>query len=94
MPDVLLEINERRYKAERAYGGKRNARIAYYASNGDQVTVARAKAEVDAMDELEAWHNAKAEYHYAEASERALRTQIMSMLNVARSVSSQYGSYR
>ena len=94
MPDVLLEINQRRYAAERAYSLKKNSKLKEHADAGMMVTVARSMAEIDALEELEAWHKTKAEYHYAEDTERALRTQIMSMLNVNKSVSAHYGSYR
>ncbi|MGI6878792.1 hypothetical protein [Microbacterium sp. gxy059] len=94
MPDVLLEINERRYDAERAYSRRKNAQLAFYGRQGVAATFARAQAEVDAQSELEKWHAAKAEYHYAEDTERALRTKVMSMLNINRSISTQYGAHR
>ncbi len=94
MPDVMLEINERRYAAERAYSARRNTQLAFYGRQGMQVSFARAQAEVDAQPELEVWHNTKAEYHYAEDTERALRTKVMSMLNVNRSISTQFGAHR
>lgn len=94
MPDVLLEINQRRYAAERAYAHKKATRLKEHSDAGAMVTVARAMAELDAADELEAWHQTKAEFHYIEDTERALRTQIMSMLNINKSVAAQYGSFR
>lgn len=90
MPDVLLEINERRYAAERAYSARRNSQMAFYGRQGQAVTFARAMAEVDAQPELEEWHNAKAEYHYADDTERALRTKIYSMLNINKVVGASY----
>lgn len=94
MPDVLLEVNQRRYAAERAYSLKKNSKMKEYADDGVMVTIARSMAEIDAQPELEAWHRTKAEYHYIEDTERALRTQIMSMLNINKSVAAQYGSFR
>lgn len=94
MPDVLLDINERRYTAERAYSRRRNEQLAFYGRQGMAATFARAQAEVDAQPELEKWHAAKAEYHYAEDTEKALRTKVMSMLNINRSIATQYGAHR
>lgn len=94
MPDVLLEINERRYAAERAYSARKNGQMAFYGRQGLQATFARAQAEVDAQPELEVWHNAKAEYHYAEDTAKALQTKVNSMLNINKALTTQYGSYR
>lgn len=94
MPDVLLEINERRYAAERAYSARKNSQMAFYGRTGNAVTFARALAEMDAQPELETWHNAKAEYHYAEDTERGLRTRIFSMLNINKSVTAAYNTGR
>ncbi len=93
LPPVLLEINKRRYKAERAYSARKNLQMAFYGREGYAVTFARAQAEIDAQSELEAWHGTKAEYHYAEDTERALRTKIYSMLNINKAVTAQYNSY-
>jgi len=92
MPDVLLEINSRRYAAERKYSARKNTQMAFYGRQGQQATFARAMAEVDAQSELEAWHNTKAEYHYAEDTERALRTKIYSMLNINKGVVAAYNT--
>lgn len=94
LPDVLLEINERRYAAERAYSSRKNSQIAFYGRQGMQISFARAQAEVDALPELEVWHNCKAEYHYAEDTSKALTTKVNSMLNINKTVSAHYGSYR
>lgn len=94
MPDAMLEINERRYTAERAYSAKRNSRLAGYGQAGVAVTFARAKADEDALEELAAWHAVKAEYHHAEATERALRTKVYSMLNINKAIAAQYGVHR
>lgn len=94
MPDKLLEINDRRYAAERAYLRKKNANLAGYGKAGVPATFARAQAEVDAAAELNTWHNAKAEYHYAEGTERALRTKVYSMLNINRAIAAQFGAHR
>lgn len=93
-PDVLIEINHRRYEAERAHSRKKNQRMADYGRAGVQVSFARAQAEVDALDELQTWHNVKAEYHYAEDTERALRTKVNSMLNINRAIAAQFGAHR
>jgi len=93
MPGVLLEINERRYAAERKYSARKNSQMAFHGRQGLAVTFARAQAEIDAQSELEVWHNAKAEYHYAEDTSQALRTKIYSMLNINKAVVAQYGSY-
>lgn len=93
-PDVLIEINHRRYAAERAYSRKKNERMAELGKVGHLVAFARAEADVWALDELEAWHNTKAEYHYAEDTERALRTKVNSMLNINRAIAAQFGAHR
>lgn len=92
IPDVLLEINNRRYAAERKYSARKNSQMAFYGREGQPVTFARALAEVDAQSELETWHNTKAEYHYMEDTERALRTKIYSMLNINKAVTAAYNS--
>lgn len=76
MPDVLKDINERRYAAERAY---KRARAEVYAANrvaGVAPMDARARAEIEAADKLDAWHQAKTEFHYAQDTAAALRTSI------------------
>jgi hypothetical protein len=94
MPDVMLEINDRRYAAERAYSRKKNEHLAGYGKSGVPATFARAQAEVDSLAELETWHNTKAEYHFAEKTEQALRTKVYSMLNINRAIAAQYGVHR
>ncbi len=94
LPDVMLEINRRRYDAERAYVARKQSQKAHYGRNNVQPTFATAMADVDAQSELEAWHNVKAEYHYAEGTERALRTKVNSMLNINKAISTAYGAHR
>lgn len=94
MPEVLAEINERRYAAERNYSKVRNLKLVLHMNNGDSATMARAKAEVEALEALEQWHNTKAEYHYAEDTMKALQTKINSMLNINKGITTQYQAYR
>lgn len=94
VPDQLLEINEERYAAERAYSSRKNRQMAFYGRQGMQVSFARAQAEVDALSELEAWHGLKAQYHHVEDSSKALRTKVMAMLNINKAISAQYGAHR
>lgn len=94
LPDVMLEINQRRYEAERAYSRKKQSRKAHYGRNNVQATFATAMADVDAQDELEVWHNVKAEYHYAEVTERSLRTKLNAMLNINKAIAAQFGAHR
>lgn len=94
VPDILLEINEKRYDAERAYSARKNGQMAFYGRQGMQVSFARAQAEVDALPELEAWHDLKAQYHHVEDSSKALRTKVNAMLNINKAVSAQYGAHR
>lgn len=93
VPEVLLEINNRRYAAERKYSARKNSQMAFYGRSGHAATFARAMAEVDAQGELEAWHHTKAEYHYAEDTGKALQTKINSMLNINKGVIAAYNSY-
>lgn len=94
VPDILLSINEQRYAAERAYSARKNGQMAFYGRQGMQVSFARAQAEVDALPELEAWHDMKAQYHHVEDSSKALRTKVNAMLNINKAVSAQYGAHR
>ncbi|AQY02062.1 hypothetical protein [Microbacterium foliorum] len=94
LPDVMLEINGRRYAAERAYIARKQTQLAHYGRNNVPATFARAMADTDAQSELETWHNVKAEYHYAAGTERALRTKVNSMLNINRAIAAQFGAQR
>lgn len=96
--DALVEaqrdVNDRRYLAEAAYTLKRNTRMAELGKEGLSATFARAQAEVDSADELQAWLDTKAEYHHLEDLSQALRTHIYSWLNINKSVQAAYNSYR
>lgn len=81
IPAKLLELNEVRYDAERAYSRRKNTALAAHAKSMS-VTAARALAEVEALVELEAWHNAKAAWHYASDTGQAMRTRLYALLNV------------
>lgn len=94
MPDVLGEINERRYDAEREYERVYNEALIRFLDESPVVTRARAKAKLEAQPYLKTWQITKGEYHYAEATERALRTKINSYLNINRSVTAQFQTYR
>ena len=82
LPDVMLEINARRYSAERAYIARKQTQLAHYGRNNVPATFARAMADTNA------------EYHYAEGTERALRTKVKSMLNINRAIAAQFGATR
>lgn len=94
MPDVLSEINERRYAAEREYSRVKNTQLVHYTSQGDNTVVARSKAELDALEAKQQWDNTRVEFHYAEDTMNALRTKIYSYLNINKAVTTQYQSYR
>ena len=94
MPDVLLEINERRYEAERAWSKAKNTAMVKHHANKMPVSIARAQAEVDAQPEREVFDRARAEFHYAEDTAKALTTKIYSLLNLNKSVTAAYNSYR
>ncbi|MHA3724349.1 hypothetical protein ACXR2T_10760 [Leucobacter sp. HY1910] len=92
--EAQRDVNDRRYQAEAAYTLKRNQRMAELGKEGLGATFARAQAEVDAADELKAWLDTKAEYHYLEDLSQALRTRIYSWLNINKSVQAAYNSHR
>ncbi|MEV4667805.1 hypothetical protein [Microbacterium sp. LWO12-1.2] len=94
LPDVMLEINNRRYDVERAHIARKQTQLAQYGRNNVPATLARAMAEVDAHAELEVWHNVKAGYHCAAGAERSLRTEVNSMLSFNRAIAHQFGASR
>jgi myo-inositol-1-phosphate synthase len=91
MPGKLLELNEVRYAAERAYSRRKNTAMAQHAKN-NSVTVARALAEVEALVELEELHNAKAAWHYADDTLKALTSKLYAQLNINKGVQAAYHS--
>jgi hypothetical protein len=92
MPAKLLELNEIRYAAERAYSRRKNTSLAAHAKN-NPVTVARALAEVEALVEMEALHNAKAAWHYADDTSKALTSKLYAQLNINKGVQAAYNGY-
>lgn len=92
MPGKLLELNEVRYAAERAWSRRRNTALAQHAKN-NSVTVARALAEVEALVEREAADNAKAAWHYGDDTLKALTSKLYGMLNVNKGVQAAYNGY-
>ena len=92
MPGTLLELNETRYTAERAWSRRRNTALAMHSKNMT-VTAARALAEVEAMPELEALHASKAAWHYADDTASALRSKLFALLNINRGVQAAYNAY-
>lgn len=92
MPSKLEALNQVRYEAERAWSRRRNTALAAHSKNMS-VTAARALAEVEALTELEALHNAKAAWHYADDSMRALTTKLYGLLNINKGVQAAYRSY-
>ncbi len=93
MPGKLLELNEIRYDAERAWSRRRNTSLAMH-SKSMPITAARALAEVESMPELEALHNAKAAWHYADDTLKALTTKLYANLNINKGVQAAYNSTR
>lgn len=92
--EVLLDTNKRRYAAEAAHALKKNLRMAHWMDAGKNVTYSRAQAEIESIEEFEAWNAVKAEYHHLEDLSQALRTRIYSWLNINKSVQAAYNSYR
>jgi len=92
MPAKMLELNEIRYAAERAWSRRRETSLAAHAASMS-VTRARALANVEAMPELEAWHDAKAAWHYADDTLKALTSKLYGMLNVNKGVQAAYNGY-
>lgn len=92
MPGKLLELNEKRYEAERAWSRRRNTALAQHAKN-QPVTVARALADVEALPEMESVHNAKAAWHYADDTLKALTSKLYANLNINKGVQAAYNGY-
>jgi len=93
MPGKLRELNEARYEAERAYARKREQLLARYSVELPNITAARARANSEAMGELEAWHNAKAAWHYADDTLKALQSKLSALQSINKGVNAAYGSY-
>lgn len=93
MPDVLLAINEQRYAAEREYSRIKNTALVDHGKSMIP-TFARAQAELDAAEAKALWDRKRAEYHYAEDTQKALTTKIYSMLNVNKAVAAAYATHR
>jgi len=92
MPAKMLELNERRYECERAWSRRRNTALAQHAKN-NTVTVARALADVEALTEMEDLHNAKAAWHYADDTLKALTSKLYANLNINKGVQAAYNGY-
>lgn len=92
MPGKMLELNEARYAAERAWSRRKNTALAQHGKN-NPVTIARALAEVEALVEREAADNAKAAWHYADDTMKALTSKLYGMLNVNKGVQAAYAGY-
>ena len=92
MPGKMLELNKIRYNAERAWSRRRNTALAQHAKN-NSVTVARALADVEALTEMEAVHNSKAAWHYADDTLKALTSKLYANLNINKGVQAAYNGY-
>lgn len=92
MPAKMLELNDARYAAERAWSRRRNTSLAQHAKTLS-VTAARALADVEALPETEAVHNAKAAWHYADDTLKALTSKLMANLNINKGVQAAYNGY-
>jgi hypothetical protein len=93
MPAKMLELNEARYDAERAWSRRKNTALAQHAKN-NSVTVARALAEVESLVEREAADNAKAAWHYADDTMKALTSKLYGLLNVNKGIQAAYNGMR
>lgn len=94
IPDLLDEINARRYEAEATYTRKKAVRLDYWMTEGLSATQARARAEVECTDELQAWQATKLEYHYADDSFRAAQSNLNALLNMNRAMTAQVITFR
>jgi hypothetical protein len=92
MPAKMLELNETRYAAERAWSRRRNTALAQHGKN-QPVTIARALADVEALTEREEADNAKAAWHYADDTLKALTSKLYSLLNINKGVQAAYNGY-
>jgi hypothetical protein len=92
MPAKLLELNEARYDAERAWSRRFNVALAAHCKSM-QVTPARALATVEALTEREAADNGKAAWHYADDSLKALTSKLYGLLNVNKGIQAAYRGY-
>lgn len=92
MPGRLEQLNQERYAAEREWSRRRNTALAQHSKNMP-VTAARALAEVEALPEMERLHNAKAAWHYADDSMKALTSKLYGLLNINKGVQAAYRGY-
>jgi hypothetical protein len=92
MPKTLMELNQKRYEMERAWSRRRNTALAQHAKN-NSITVARALADVEALVEREEADNAKAAWHYADDSMKALTSKLYGLLNVNKGIQAAYRGY-
>lgn len=81
-PDVLFDLNEQRYEAERAWAEAKAEGLDRYMEQGFTSTRARAKAELDAMPKRVAYDQARTAWHYADDSVKALTTKLYGLLNI------------
>jgi hypothetical protein len=93
MPAKMLELNETRYDAERDWSRRKNTALAQHAKN-NSVTVARALAEVESLVERQAADNAKAAWHYADDTMKALTSKLYGLLNVNKGIQAAYNGMR
>ncbi|MFC7431014.1 MULTISPECIES: hypothetical protein [unclassified Agrococcus] len=79
--DVLREINDQRYAAERAHSKAYNLALADYAA-AHPVTVARSMAKTSTLEEKKAHDDLRALFHHAEDTQTALKTKHIGLLGI------------
>jgi hypothetical protein len=84
--DFLRSVNDARYDAEVAYSKAQNAALARHSEQIRSVTIARAKAELDASDAHAALLHTKAVFHHAEDINRALGRKHFGLMNTNKGI--------
>ncbi|MCI2958198.1 hypothetical protein MN032_10865 [Agromyces atrinae] len=92
LPDVITDLLEARYAAERALRKKRQQRYLDHCKTMPSMR-ARAQSDLDAEAEYEAHDRARAAWHHADTLLKALTTKLNALLNVNKGITAAYMSY-
>lgn len=90
--NLMAELNDARYEAERKWTRKWNVTMGRYIEQG--ATFARAAADVAALDEREVADDLKVIFHHAEDTQKALQAKHFALLNINRGLQQAMGGFR
>jgi hypothetical protein len=86
LADFLRTVNDARYAAEILHSRALNQALAKHGAVTKSVTVARAKAETDSLDEHATFLQTKAIYHHVEDIARALSRKHFGLMNTNKGI--------